>query len=155
MAPLCASALDGVPVAIDGAAVATGSAVHEDLDVFLGRELSCQVFAQAGLVARHDEVVSGHNGHSSIFHETVLRVKVGGAGRGRAGLSGPFWKDDGGCRACPEPARRSEEHTSELQSRPHLVCRLLLEKKKKHKNNQINQIKKNTGTRQKQNNKQD
>src|SRR3989442_9697460 len=28
---------------------------------------------------------------------------------------------------------RSEEHTSELQSRPHLVCRLLLEKKKKNK----------------------
>src|SRR5690554_7526909 len=27
---------------------------------------------------------------------------------------------------------RSEEHTSELQSRPHLVCRLLLEKKKEH-----------------------
>src|SRR5687768_17886231 len=36
-----------------------------------------------------------------------------------------------------EPGRhpRSEEHTSELQSRLHLVCRLLLEKKKK-KNNQ-------------------
>src|SRR5437870_9630622 len=35
--------------------------------------------------------------------------------------------------ACPTPAgtrRRSEEHTSELQSRGHLVCRLLLEKKK-------------------------
>src|SRR3989442_15497030 len=40
---------------------------------------------------------------------------------------------------CPEgtpgwpsvPSGRSEEHTSELQSRPHLVCRLLLEKKKK------------------------
>src|SRR5690554_7671468 len=30
---------------------------------------------------------------------------------------------------------RSEEHTSELQSRPHLVCRLLLEKKKKQKYN--------------------
>src|SRR5690554_6984713 len=29
---------------------------------------------------------------------------------------------------------RSEEHTSELQSRPHLVCRLLLEKKKNIKN---------------------
>src|SRR3989442_3926473 len=29
---------------------------------------------------------------------------------------------------------RSEEHTSELQSRPHLVCRLLLEKKKQHEN---------------------
>src|SRR5690554_7688996 len=32
--------------------------------------------------------------------------------------------------------KRSEEHTSELQSRPHLVCRLLLEKKKIKKKNQ-------------------
>src|SRR2546422_3323559 len=32
-----------------------------------------------------------------------------------------------------EAAARSEEHTSELQSRLHLVCRLLLEKKKQHK----------------------
>src|SRR5215813_15656616 len=31
----------------------------------------------------------------------------------------------------PTGCPRSEEHTSELQSRPHLVCRLLLEKKKK------------------------
>src|SRR5690554_6184908 len=31
----------------------------------------------------------------------------------------------------PDEYFRSEEHTSELQSRPHLVCRLLLEKKKK------------------------
>src|SRR3712207_7802140 len=46
------------------------------------------------------------------------------------------------CGGCPRPARdsriptnpqtpaRSEEHTSELQSRQYLVCRLLLEKKK-------------------------
>src|SRR3712207_8753503 len=33
--------------------------------------------------------------------------------------------------ACDGDARRSEEHTSELQSRQYLVCRLLLEKKKK------------------------
>src|SRR2546422_3296316 len=33
---------------------------------------------------------------------------------------------------------RSEEHTSELQSRLHLVCRLLLEKKKKQKNGSTN-----------------
>src|SRR2546422_7794027 len=32
---------------------------------------------------------------------------------------------------------RSEEHTSELQSRLHLVCRLLLEKKKKNENKQL------------------
>src|SRR3712207_8971540 len=35
-----------------------------------------------------------------------------------------------GCGADRAPVRRSEEHTSELQSRQYLVCRLLLEKKK-------------------------
>src|SRR3712207_7010239 len=35
-------------------------------------------------------------------------------------------------RAQTEPFDRSEEHTSELQSRQYLVCRLLLEKKKTH-----------------------
>src|SRR5687768_18522914 len=50
---------------------------------------------------------------------------VPGAGAGRAGAGrGP--------RAVPAAVLggRSEEHTSELQSRLHLVCRLLLEKKK-------------------------
>src|SRR5690348_18207486 len=44
------------------------------------------------------------------------------------------------CRGCPiriacfaGAVERSEEHTSELQSPVHLVCRLLLEKKKKNK----------------------
>src|SRR2546425_6555690 len=39
------------------------------------------------------------------------------------------------CSKCPggSPAERSEEHTSELQSLAYLVCRLLLEKKKKKK----------------------
>src|SRR2546422_11738579 len=35
------------------------------------------------------------------------------------------------------PWQRSEEHTSELQSRLHLVCRLLLEKKKEMKQNAL------------------
>src|SRR3989442_3671782 len=35
-----------------------------------------------------------------------------------------------GSKAFAKAFDRSEEHTSELQSRPHLVCRLLLEKKK-------------------------
>src|SRR5439155_20200589 len=34
------------------------------------------------------------------------------------------------CGVCARACPRSEEHTSELQSRGHLVCRLLLEKKK-------------------------
>src|SRR5688572_31836075 len=37
---------------------------------------------------------------------------------------------------------RSEEHTSELQSQSNLVCRLLLEKKKKKKNKTMKKIKK-------------
>src|SRR6266436_10327796 len=47
-----------------------------------------------------------------------------------AGATGPA------ADLCPHLRQRSEEHTSELQSRLHLVCRLLLEKKKK--NNQSN-----------------
>src|SRR5690349_23960357 len=46
-------------------------------------------------------------------------------------------KSMGSARMPPEdrgrPVRRSEEHTSELQSRRDLVCRLLLEKKKKRR----------------------
>src|SRR2546430_10268663 len=46
------------------------------------------------------------------------------------------------CSACSRrnsggSASRSEEHTSELQSQSNLVCRLLLEKKKKNENDQI------------------
>src|SRR3989442_5891570 len=44
---------------------------------------------------------------------------------------GPWSRPDPATMA-PRLPVRSEEHTSELQSRPHLVCRLLLEKKKKH-----------------------
>src|SRR3712207_9427946 len=43
--------------------------------------------------------------------------------RQRVGRGVPVREDREG------PVRRSEEHTSELQSRPNLVCRLLLEKK--------------------------
>src|SRR3712207_7563617 len=54
--------------------------------------------------------------------------------RHRGGLAG------GGARGRPRAAvgprqLRSEEHTAELQSRPYLVCRLLLEKKKRNNNN--------------------
>src|SRR6266487_6582718 len=48
------------------------------------------------------------------------------------------WRGNVFCWFCPAAAAsRSEEHTSELQSPVHLVCRLLLEKKKRkiHKRN--------------------
>src|SRR2546422_4535624 len=43
-------------------------------------------------------------------------------------------RNSGGDTAVLSRQGRSEEHTSELQSRLHLVCRLLLEKKKKKTN---------------------
>src|SRR3712207_8427540 len=55
----------------------------------------------------------------------------------RRACPGSFGACLGTVRLCCGPARagaarpRSEEHTSELQSRQYLVCRLLLEKKKK------------------------
>src|SRR2546430_7799757 len=56
-------------------------------------------------------------------------------------LWGPIFRGGRVCRAALAPGhaspmellpRRSEEHTSELQSQSNLVCRLLLEKKKKN-----------------------
>src|SRR2546430_10655741 len=45
-------------------------------------------------------------------------------------VNGREFQDDESCQLL---LRRSEEHTSELQSQSNLVCRLLLEKKKKHR----------------------
>src|SRR3712207_7854095 len=56
---------------------------------------------------------------SSAGWGSAVRAAGDRAGRGR-------------CRRRPAGMRRSEEHTSELQSRQYLVCRLLLEKKKQH-----------------------
>src|SRR3712207_7562305 len=48
-----------------------------------------------------------------------------------SGPAGPVSFAAGSVKRDPSPSRRrSEEHTSELQSRQYLVCRLLLEKKK-------------------------
>src|SRR3712207_7010500 len=65
---------------------------------------------------------------------------------GRRALSGSARGDAGAEPALPgfdllnlprPPATRSEEHTSELQSRQYLVCRLLLEKKKTKLDNSL------------------
>src|SRR3712207_8041415 len=63
------------------------------------------------------------------------RVRASGRGPlGRGGRQPPCGSQRSGCArggSAGPGARRSEEHTSELQSRQYLVCRLLLEKKKK------------------------
>src|SRR5216683_6219495 len=52
-------------------------------------------------------------------------------------------------RGTAAPKHRSEEHTSELQSRSDLVCRLLLEKKKKKKYRHLKKKKKKTKKKKK------
>src|SRR5947199_7356638 len=67
---------------------------------------------------------------STLFRSPKLRWRR--AGR----LSPSHGRRPAKCRAnSARGGRRSEEHTSELQSLRHLVCRLLLEKKKKKKTN--------------------
>src|SRR3712207_7210998 len=69
----------------------------------------------------------------SVLRTGLLPFLIGGKDGSKAtDLSGL-----GGSEGQPTPVtvldwKRSEEHTSELQSRQYLVCRLLLEKKKKH-----------------------
>src|SRR5438309_8286535 len=62
-----------------------------------------------------------------ILVEQRRQVGAQGCGTGRNGI------ENGIGESRLRRRRRSEEHTSELQSQFHLVCRLLLEKKKKKK----------------------
>src|SRR2546429_6417137 len=70
---------------------------------------------------------------STLFPYTPLFRSPPAFGAGRALERAPSRGRDRRQRASEDAAGelRSEEHTSELQSRLHLVCRLLLEKKKK------------------------
>src|SRR6267378_8655132 len=63
-----------------------------------------------------------------------------------ASATSPWWVADNGTSVS-----RSEEHTSELQSRRDLVCRLLLEKKKRKQKKHLRSNKKKKKKNQKQN----
>src|SRR3712207_7214971 len=71
-------------------------------------------------------------GASTSWQQAVHSTSMGTLWTARSGPSSMAWR-----LRLPSSARnpdfsRSEEHTSELQSRQYLVCRLLLEKKKKY-----------------------
>src|SRR3712207_8578675 len=77
--------------------------------------------------------------YTTLFRSGGARCRVGpaaAAGAEARGLRGGGRAEEGdvaGQRRAGGAGRpRSEEHTSELQSRQYLVCRLLLEKKKTH-----------------------
>src|SRR6266478_8860179 len=67
----------------------------------------------------------------TLSYTTLFRSSTGS--RDRPARS-PAPRRSGGTRPRGARSRRSEEHTSELQSQSKLVCRLLLEKKKKKQN---------------------
>src|SRR2546422_7758543 len=70
--------------------------------------------------------------YTTLFRSPLLReVSIGDSAVPRMELA--EWAARYGVVAGITTRGRSEEHTSELQSRLHLVCRLLLEKKKKIK----------------------
>src|SRR2546425_8542694 len=71
---------------------------------------------------------------STLFPYTTLFRSRCGSGQRHGGVGIVYGDGVGGSCAAqdpPTPSPRSEEHTSELQSLAYLVCRLLLEKKKK------------------------
>src|SRR5258705_5809759 len=70
---------------------------------------------------------------STLFpYTTLFRSQSGAASKAAARVSASPAAPISRARGCPSTGTRSEEHTSELQSLRHLVCRLLLEKKKKN-----------------------
>src|SRR5690554_7180506 len=69
------------------------------------------------------DIILGNTYHLYLRPNTEILEKAGGLHK--------FMNWDRNILTDSGGFQRSEEHTSELQSRPHLVCRLLLEKKKK------------------------
>src|SRR2546428_2928076 len=72
--------------------------------------------------------------YTTLFRSALRRRGSGGGDGPRVPPDGLVPRDGGvgAPRGRSAKARRSEEHTSELQSRSDLVCRLLLEKKNTH-----------------------
>src|SRR5690554_7779119 len=84
---------------------------------------------------------SGRPGAAILILRLVRPPGITPSGVGGAVSASGHWRQSAKAAAAsnalgtgyPSADRRSEEHTSELQSRPHLVCRLLLEKKKRNR----------------------
>src|SRR3712207_9534578 len=103
------------------------------------------------LVSPHSQTINSHffflmirrPPRSTLFPYTTLfrsrvgdesesvRDALGGSGGYRLPRRVDSYSYSRHQRSAPDNGSRSEEHTSELQSRQYLVCRLLLEKKKK------------------------
>src|SRR2546430_13316581 len=76
------------------------------------------------LFSLHDALPISASGHLEIYYDNGDQVNI-------------TWSGDSTSFDLSIEVVRSEEHTSELQSQSNLVCRLLLEKKKKNKNTYV------------------
>src|SRR2546422_2561961 len=83
--------------------------------------------ARVGRAGASQAGIDAGAGDVEELEPQLFALPASDPGRGRGPAAARF-----GCSEAGLPAERSEEHTSELQSRLHLVCRLLLEKKKKN-----------------------
>src|SRR5215510_11386484 len=123
-----------------GGAVAGGGSEHSDVAFPLhhrdppviaeehgGRDVLERVVARGA--DEHADLSLGHLERELGDRDRVVGKALGDAVEPDHGAGPPV----GGPEAGYPRLNRSEEHTSELQSRGHLVCRLLLEKKKKKK----------------------
>src|SRR5690625_5720713 len=88
------------------------------VDYIIANGITYQAEDQRVNTGFHDGTSCGSGGYSEMLHCN-----------GYISFGNPFDDEPLQCSI----SERSEEHTSELQSRGHLVCRLLLEKKKTHK----------------------
>src|SRR3989442_9759190 len=101
-----------------------GGGFNQRLGV-LTRIKPLQVDIQASLTTGNSDQLAGQAVVDGNDHVPPGWLTCGPPGPALAGV-----RSDKGTTVDTSGSARSEEHTSELQSRPHLVCRLLLEKKK-------------------------
>src|SRR5690554_7629417 len=93
------------------------------------------LFSSKALIAQEKITIEDYQRAVGFMHENYHNKKAFNLN------IRPNWFPDS-TGVCYIHHSRSEEHTSELQSRPHLVCRLLLEKKKKKQKYNFNYINK-------------
>src|SRR3989442_5478043 len=89
--------------------------------------------SRRGWVDRYTTPMAPRPSSASIgYRPSCVVLTFGSGGTQYAGrCPAPDLVEDAQRQVEGDPEIRSEEHTSELQSRPHLVCRLLLAKKKR------------------------
>src|SRR5690554_7649393 len=115
---LLSNAIIGASLLFTGQAFAAGYYVDEQSALRLGDAFS------GGSASASDASAAYYGPASMILVRDEVAIN--------ASVIAASSKITGDATIAGQTTIRSEEHTSELQSRPHLVCRLLLEKKNTH-----------------------